>query len=116
MAGLTQPVAGGVTGPPTASSGCPHEEGIDFPLGQECPFCPFWHGKQGITSYCDKLELLGVDRDEDSEWMMLPGEDIAAHVRRKADGKEFVLGCRNWKRRTRRRPTISCSTIMRCGW
>ncbi len=28
--------------------GCPHEEGIDFPEGQECPFCPFWHGKQGI--------------------------------------------------------------------
>jgi hypothetical protein len=28
--------------------GCPHEEGVDFPLGQECPYCPFWHGKQGI--------------------------------------------------------------------
>jgi len=28
--------------------GCPHEEGIDFPAGQECPYCPFWHGKQGI--------------------------------------------------------------------
>jgi hypothetical protein len=28
--------------------GCPHEEGIDFPAGQECPYCPFWRGKQGI--------------------------------------------------------------------
>jgi len=28
--------------------GCPHEEGIDFPKGQECPHCPFWRGKQGI--------------------------------------------------------------------
>jgi len=28
--------------------GCPHEEGIDFPKGQECPYCPFWRGKQGI--------------------------------------------------------------------
>jgi hypothetical protein len=27
--------------------GCPHEEGDDFPLGQNCPFCPFWKGKQG---------------------------------------------------------------------
>ena len=27
--------------------GCPHEEGIDFPEGQECPYCPFWRGKQG---------------------------------------------------------------------
>ena len=27
--------------------GCPHEEGDDFPLGGDCPFCPFWKGKQG---------------------------------------------------------------------
>jgi hypothetical protein len=27
--------------------GCPHEEGPDFPLGEDCPFCPFWKGKQG---------------------------------------------------------------------
>ena len=22
--------------------GCPHEEGIDYPLGEKCPECPFW--------------------------------------------------------------------------
>ena len=27
--------------------GCPHEEGEDFLEGTECPFCPFWAGKQG---------------------------------------------------------------------
>ena len=27
--------------------GCPHEEGEDFPHGEDCPFCPFWRGKQG---------------------------------------------------------------------
>ena len=27
--------------------GCPHEEGEDFPVGKDCPFCPFWQGKQG---------------------------------------------------------------------
>lgn len=27
--------------------GCPHEEGDDFPHGEDCPFCPFWKGKQG---------------------------------------------------------------------
>jgi hypothetical protein len=27
--------------------GCPHEEGKDFPYGEDCPFCPFWAGKQG---------------------------------------------------------------------
>ena len=26
--------------------GCPHEEGFDFPMGAECPYCPFWRGKQ----------------------------------------------------------------------
>ena len=27
--------------------GCPHEEGEDFPVGEDCPFCPFWAGRQG---------------------------------------------------------------------
>ncbi len=22
--------------------GCPHEEGIDYPNGENCPYCPFW--------------------------------------------------------------------------
>ncbi len=30
-----------------ANIGCPHEEGQDFPLGEDFPFCPFWKGKQG---------------------------------------------------------------------
>ncbi len=188
--------------------GCPHEEGIDFPVGQECPFCPFWAGKQGIVlrdashepqlpefedededefeedgdeefdacgasddlspghetpdwdgafariqailgdseldfdaavdvvfghlqanlklpckvtgiedfqweepyviggwsqseyrrlkksqpSYTDRYELLSIGRGEWSEWMMFGTQDIAAHVRRIKDGKEFVLG------------------------
>lgn len=31
--------------------GCPHEEGPDFPLGEDCPFCPFWAGKQGSNRH-----------------------------------------------------------------
>jgi hypothetical protein len=27
--------------------GCPHEEDEEFPQGQDCPFCPWWAGKQG---------------------------------------------------------------------
>jgi hypothetical protein len=23
-------------------SGCPHEAGVDYPLGGACPLCPFW--------------------------------------------------------------------------
>ncbi len=26
--------------------GCPHEEGEDFPVGEDCPFCPYWRGRQ----------------------------------------------------------------------
>ena len=29
--------------------GCPHEEGIDYPEGQECPICPFWTGRDRWT-------------------------------------------------------------------
>ena len=24
--------------------GCPHEEGIDYPSGSVCPYCPYWAG------------------------------------------------------------------------
>lgn len=29
--------------------GCPHEEGIDYPEGESCPQCPFWHGRDRWT-------------------------------------------------------------------
>ncbi len=29
--------------------GCPHEEGVDYPEGQECPLCPFWKGRNRWT-------------------------------------------------------------------
>ena len=29
--------------------GCPHEEGIDYPLGEYCPKCPFWIGRDRWT-------------------------------------------------------------------
>jgi hypothetical protein len=25
--------------------GCPHEEGKDYPLGEVCPACPYWAGR-----------------------------------------------------------------------
>jgi len=31
--------------------GCPHEEGKDFPVGGDCPFCPYWKGKQGSGTW-----------------------------------------------------------------
>jgi hypothetical protein len=29
--------------------GCPHEEGVDYPEGQECPICLFWRGRDRWT-------------------------------------------------------------------
>jgi hypothetical protein len=31
----------------SGNMGCPHEEGLDFPVGGDCPLCPYWKGKQG---------------------------------------------------------------------
>ncbi|EJT05295.1 hypothetical protein [Rhizobium sp. CCGE 510] len=33
--------------------GCPHEEGIDYPLGEACPDCSYWNGRNRFTG---KLE------------------------------------------------------------
>jgi hypothetical protein len=29
--------------------GCPHEEGKDYPVGESCPQCPYWHGRDRFT-------------------------------------------------------------------
>jgi hypothetical protein len=47
--------------------------------------------KRTQPSYRDRLQLLSLNRDEWSEWMLFD-DDIAARVRRIGDGKEFVLG------------------------
>ncbi len=52
-------------------TGCPHEEGVDYPLGRECPECPFWaetdrftHGPKspadddGLSGYIPAEEII----------------------------------------------------------
>ena len=29
--------------------GCPHQEGVDYMAGGECPQCTYWHGKPRYT-------------------------------------------------------------------
>jgi hypothetical protein len=29
--------------------GCPHVEGVDYPKGKVCPFCPFWANRDRWT-------------------------------------------------------------------
>ena len=33
--------------------GCPHEEGIDYPSGEDCPQCPYWAGRDRWTGEPD---------------------------------------------------------------
>ena len=37
-------------------------------------------------------QVLAIEKGVYSEWMMFSGEDLAGHVRRKSDGREFYLG------------------------
>jgi hypothetical protein len=48
--------------------------------------------KKTQPSYKDRYDLLEIDNEADSEWMLFAGEDIAALVRRKSDGRQFYLG------------------------
>lgn len=48
--------------------------------------------KKTQPSYGDKYQLLRIDDEEFSEWMLFRGDDLAAHVQRISDGKKFVLG------------------------
>ncbi|MGW8251091.1 MAG: hypothetical protein ACWGO1_10650 [Anaerolineales bacterium] len=29
--------------------GCPHVEGVDYPKGKDCPYCPFWANRDRWT-------------------------------------------------------------------
>ena len=43
-------------------------------------------------SYQDHYELLAIEKDAISEWMLFQGDDIGAHVKRNTDEQEFWLG------------------------
>jgi hypothetical protein len=47
--------------------------------------------KKTQPSYTDHYDLLSISLEAQSFWMMSP-DDIAAHVRRISDGREFTLG------------------------
>ncbi len=60
----------------TVVMGCPHEEGEDFPKGEDCPFCPFWKDFQGSGSpndgRWDNLKYVRVERLDLSYRFWLP--------------------------------------------
>ena len=40
--------------------GCPHEEGVDYPDGGECPECEFWKGKDRFDHAVPKPDSRGT--------------------------------------------------------
>lgn len=47
--------------------------------------------RKSQPSFRDEYELLEIEHGPVSEWMLFR-DDIAAHVRRQSDGKQFTLG------------------------
>ncbi len=48
--------------------GCPHEEGIDYPMGESCPQCPYWANRDRWTG-----ELTGEKAGDVPEVRMVAG-------------------------------------------
>ena len=62
--------------------------------------------KKTQPSYTDRYQLLAIEPEGYSEWMMCEGEDIAAHVQRISDGKKFVLGLSELKATDKKSPNF----------
>ena len=60
--------------------------------------------KKTQPSYSDRYELVKIEQEVVSEWMMFGWEDIAAHVRRIPDGKTFILGLTELKATDKKSP------------
>ena len=39
--------------------GCPHEDGVDYPHGSTCPFCPFWATRPSRRTSSKSTEAVG---------------------------------------------------------
>ncbi|HSZ75947.1 MAG TPA: hypothetical protein VK775_00965 [Chthoniobacterales bacterium] len=87
-------------------NGCPHEEGVDYPVGEVCPECPFWADQQrpieppptllmAIATYredqWDRLRTSAADRDlMDETWEKWNAgiEEVIANV--ESQGHAYV--------------------------
>jgi hypothetical protein len=98
--------------------GCPHEEGIDYPVGESCPECPYWANRDrwtgelidekskavsevgtviGVAWYraeqWDRLREISVDRDkleETYEEWLASAEEALRQIRRSGKYAEKV--------------------------
>ena len=52
-------------------NGCPHEEGVDYPLGQVCPACPFWAKRQRLDDRPSTSLLTAIASYKPDQWEAL---------------------------------------------
>jgi hypothetical protein len=70
--------------------------------------------QQNQPSYRDVFELTCISLGSESRWCLVPDE-LKAHVRRKSDKKEFVLGLSELKPQAKVLRPIECSMTMPFG-
>ena len=72
---------------------------MDFPRGQECPFCPFWRGKQRIRPIDeddDFLEEDDADEDTDAEGATEAEDELDEEHDDDPDDDSFEHGGNDW--------------------
>ena len=79
--------------------GCPHEEGIDYPEGENCPQCPYWADRDRWTGEpiaerrgkrLEEVVVMGVAWYRREQWQRL--REISA------DGDELGATHEEWER------------------
>jgi hypothetical protein len=58
-------------------NGCPHEEGVDYPVGEACPLCPFWaHGSRPLEEpTATAVTAIAFYKKEQWEELLASAED-----------------------------------------
>jgi hypothetical protein len=57
-------------------NGCPHEEGVDYPLGEVCPACPFWaHRRRPLEPPATVLTAIATYRQDQWETLLAAAAD-----------------------------------------
>lgn len=71
--------------------GCPHEEGVDYPMGRTCPRCPFWAGIDRFTHEPVKLPTPTMSPVEILADLSVDRSVPAGEALQSADGHRDVL-------------------------
>jgi hypothetical protein len=71
--------------------GCPHQEGIDYPMGRQCPECPFWAGIDRFTHEPIRPPVATLSVEEVLERLAIAGPEPPRAALASADAHREVL-------------------------